>query len=85
MCWLGLLVRWLAWWGYWLCKSVVAHYCDAADDFVVAHNVELPWPSARGGMEWEWRVVSLKDVFPEELLALYIPHEDIGPEEELAG
>ena len=43
---------------------MAAHYGDARDDFIVTDNVELPWPSARGGMEWEWRVVSLKDMFP---------------------
>ena len=44
---------------------MAAHYGDAPDDFVVADNVELPWPSAQGGMEWEWRVMSLRDIFPE--------------------
>ena len=32
--------------------SVAAHYGDAPDDFVVADNVELPWPSTQGDMEW---------------------------------
>ena len=45
-----------------------------------ADNVELPWPSARGGMEWEWRVVSLKDMFPGQLLALSVREKDVGPE-----
>ena len=27
-------------------------------------NVELPWRSAQEDMEWECRVVSLKDIFP---------------------
>ena len=44
--WLGLPVRWLAWWGRWMSESVAAHYGDAPDTFVVADNVELPWPSA---------------------------------------
>ena len=37
-------------------ESVTAHYGDAPDDFVLADNVELPWPSAQGDMEWsgEW-------------------------------
>ena len=51
----------------------------------MADNVELPWPSAQGGMEWEWRVVSLGDVFPEEILASCVPDKDLGPEEELGG
>ena len=83
LCWLGLPVRWLAWSGPWLCQSVAGHYGDAMEDFVVAYNGELPWPSARGGMEWEWRVVSLQDIFSEELLALRMPHRDFGPEGEL--
>ena len=58
--WLGLPVRWLAWWGRWMSESVAAHYGDALHDFIVADNVELPWPSLRGGMEWEWRVVSMR-------------------------
>ena len=57
---LGLPVRWLAWWGRWMSESVAAHYGDAPNDFVVADNVELPWPGAQGDMEWEWRVVSLR-------------------------
>ena len=58
---------------------------DAPNDFVIADNVELPWPSARGGMEWEWRIVSLKDIFSEELLTFCIPDRDIGPNDELGG
>ena len=85
MRWLGLPVRWLAWWGRSMSESVAAHYDDARDDFIVADNVELPWPSARGGMEWEWRVVSLKDMFPVELLALCVREKDVGPEEVLGG
>ena len=82
---LGLLVRWLAWWGRWMSESVVAHYGDAPDDFIVANNVALPWPSVRGGMEWELRVVSLKDMFPRELIALCVQEKDVGPEEDLRG
>ena len=78
--WLGLPVRWLAWWGRWLCESVVAHYGEAPDDFVVDNNVVLPWPGRAGGMEWEWRVVTLMDIFPAELLALYVPDTDVGPD-----
>ena len=48
--WLGLPVRWLAWWGRWMSESLAAHYGHAPDDFIVADNVELPWPSARGGL-----------------------------------
>ena len=66
-------------------ESWAAHYGDAPDDFIVADNVELPWPSERGGMEWEWRVVSLKDMFPGELLALCVRQKDVGPEEVLGG
>ena len=83
--WLGLPVRWLACWGRWMSKPVVAHYGDAPDDFVVADNVELPWPGAQGDMEWEWRVVSLKDIFLGELLALCVHNKDVGPEEDLGG
>ena len=36
-------------------------------------------------MEWEWRVASLKDIFPGEFLALCVPDRDVGPEEELGG
>ena len=67
--WLGIPIRWLALCGRWMLESVAAHYGDAPDDFIVADNVELPWPGARGGMEWEWRFVSLKDMFSGELLA----------------
>ena len=68
-----------------MCESVAAHYGDAPDDLVVADYVELPWHSSRGGMQWEWRVVSLKDIFPGELLALCVQVRDVGPEEELGG
>ena len=81
--WLGLPVRWLAWWGRWMSELVAAH-CDAPNDFIVA-DVELPWPSARGDVEFEWRVVSLKDMFPGELLALCVRGKDVGPEEDLMG
>ena len=43
---------------------------------VMADNVELPWPSARGGVEWEWTVVSLRDTFPGEILALCVREKD---------
>ena len=46
-----------------MCESVAAHYGDAPEDFVVADHVELPWPVAQGGIEWEWRVVSLMSIF----------------------
>ena len=82
---LGLPVRWLARWSRWMLESVAAHYGDTPDDFIVAGNVELPWPSARGGMEWEWRVVSLKHIFLGELLALCVQEKDVGPEEDLGG
>ena len=85
LCWLGLPVKWLAWWGRWMSESVAAHYGDTPDDFVVADNVELPWRSAQGDMDWEWRVVSLKDIFPGELLALCVRDKDVGPEEDLGG
>ena len=64
---------------------MAAHYGDPPHDFMVANNVELPWPSARGGMEWEWRVVSLKDMFPGELPALCVREKDVEPEEVLGG
>ena len=83
--WLGLPVRWLAWWGRWMSESAAAHYDDAPDDFIVADSVELPWPSAQGGMEWEWRVVSLQDIFPGELLALCVREKDVGREEDIGG
>ena len=34
-------------------------------------------------MEWEWRVVPLKDMFPGELLSLCVRKKDVGPEEVL--
>ena len=64
---------------------VAAHCGDAPDDFVVADNVELPWPSAQGDMAWEWRVVSLKDIFMGEIQALCVQDRDLGPEEDLGG
>ena len=67
----------------WMPESVAAHYGDAAHDFAVADNVELPWPIAQGDMAWEWRVLSLKDMFPGELLALFVRERDVGPEEDL--
>ena len=36
-------------------------------------------------MAWEWRVVSLKDIFPGEELALCVRNRDVGPEEDLGG
>ena len=36
-------------------------------------------------MEWEWRVVSLKDMFPGELLTLCVREKDVGPDEVLGG
>ena len=66
-------------------ESVAAHYGDAPDDFVVTDKLELQWPGAQGDMQWEWRVVSLKDIFPGELLALCAQDKDVGPEEDLRG
>ena len=34
--WLGLPVRWLAWWGHWMSESVAAHYGDGG-----RHTVEF--------------------------------------------
>ena len=82
--WLGLPVRWLAWWGRWMSDSVAAHYGDATDNFIAADNVKLLWPNARGDLEWEWGV-SLKDMSPGELLALCVREKDVGPEEDLGG
>ena len=82
---LGLPVIWLAWWGRWMSQSAAAHYGDAADDFVGVDNVELPWPSVRGGLEWEWRVVPRRDMFPGELQALCVWEKDVGSEEVLGG
>ena len=62
--WLGLSVRWLAWWGRWMSESVAAHYGDAPDAFELAYNEELLWPGTQRDMQWEWRVVS---IFPGEL------------------
>ena len=64
---------------------MAAHYGATPDDFIVANNLEMPWPSARGVMEWEWRFVSLKDMFPGELLTLCVREKDVGPEEDLEG
>ena len=66
-------------------ESVAAHYGDAPDDFVVTDNLELQWPGAQEDMQWEWRVVSLKDIFPGELLALCVQDKDVGPEEDFRG
>ena len=51
--WLGLPVRWLTWWGRWMSVSVAAHYGDASNNFVVADNVELPWPRTQADMAWK--------------------------------
>ena len=66
-------------------ESVASHCGDTPDDFVVADNVQLRWPGAQGDMEWEWRVVSLKDIFPGELPALGVQDKDVRPEEDLGG
>ena len=83
--WLGLPMIWLVGGDRWMSELVAAHYGDARDDFIVAYKVELPWPSAQGGMEWEWRLVSLKDMFPGELLAHCVRVKDVGREEVLGG
>ena len=36
-------------------------------------------------MEWEWRVVSLKDMFPGGLQALRVSQKGVGPEEVFGG
>ena len=66
-------------------ESVAPDYGDAPNEFVVADNVELPWPSAQGDMAWEWRVVSLNDMFTGDLPALCVGERDMGPEEDLGG
>ena len=66
-------------------EPVAAHYGDAPDDFVVTDNLELQWPGAQWDMQWEWRIVSLKDIFPGELLALCVQDKDVGSEEEDLG
>ena len=43
--WLGLPIKWLAWWGRWLSETVAVHYADAPNDFVVTTEAVLPWPS----------------------------------------
>ena len=83
--WLGLPVRWLAWWGCWLCESVAAQWGKAPDDVVVDDNVVLPWPGKAGGMEWELKVVTLRDIFPGELLALCVLDTDVGPDGKFGG
>ena len=54
-------------------------YADAPDDFVVASKAVLPWPSDDRTGEFVWRAVSLRDVFPRELLELCAPDADEPP------
>ena len=77
--WLGLTVKWLAWWGRWLSETVAVHYADAPDDFVVTSEAVLPWPSDDPKGEFVWRAVSLRDVFPREILELCAPDADEPP------
>ena len=77
--WMGLPINWLAWWGRWLSETVAVHYADAPDDFVVTSEAVLPWPSDDPTGEFVWRAVSLRDVFPQELLKLYAPDADEPP------
>ena len=77
--WIGLPIKWLAWWGRWLSETVAVHYADAPDDFVVTSEAVLPWPSDDPTGEFVWRAVSLRDVFPRELLELCAPDADEPP------
>ena len=77
--WVGLPIKWLAWWGRWLSDTVAVHYADAPDDFVVTSEAILPWPTDSPTGEFEWRTVSLRDVFPRELLELCVPDADEPP------
>ena len=77
--WLGLPIKWLAWWGRWLSEMVAVHYADAPDDFVVTSEAVLPWPSDDPTGEFVWRAVSPRDVFPWELLELCAPDADEPP------
>ena len=78
--WLGLPIKWLAWWGRWLSETVAVHYADAPDDFVVTTEAVLPWPPDNHAGEFAWRAVSLRDVFPKELLELCAPDADEPPQ-----
>ena len=78
--WLGLPIKWLAWWGRWLSETVAVHYADAPDDFVVTTEAVLPWPPDNHAGEFVWRAVSLRDVFPKELLELCAPDADEPPQ-----
>ena len=71
--WMGLPIKWLAWWGRWLSETVAVHYADAPDDFVVTSEAVLPWPADNPTGEFVWHTVSLRDVFPRELLELCVP------------
>ena len=77
--WLGLPIKWLVWWGRWLSETVAVHYADAPDDFVVTTEAVLPWPSDDPTREFLWRAVSLRDVFPRELLELCAPDANEPP------
>ena len=64
---------------------MAAHYGNALDDFVVAHNVEMLRPVTQKDIEWGWTVVSLKDILSGELLPLCVRDKDVGPKEDLGG
>ena len=81
--WMGLPIKWLAWWGRWLSETVAVHYADAPDDFVVTSEAVLPWPSDDPTGEFVWRAVSLRDVFPREVLELCAPDADDPPNGEM--
>ena len=72
-------------WGRRMSPWLAARYGNALDDFIVADNVELPWPNPQGHMAGERRVVSLEDIFSGELLALCVRDRDVGPQEGLGG
>ena len=77
--WMGLPIKWLAWWGRWWSETVAVHYADAPDDFVVTSEAVLPWPTDNPTGEFEWRTISLRDVFPRELPELCVPDADELP------
>ena len=77
--WMGLPIKWLAWWGRWLSETVAVHYADAPDDFVVTPEAFLPWPTDNPIGEFVWRTVSLRDVFPRDLLELCAPDANEPP------